>query len=238
VDDDITNLFKSTDLGTLFLDAGLKIKRFTSTAAQIFNLVETDKGRPISDITHKLRYDRFGQDLQEVLDDLSKKEMDVQTRTGEWLTIRIRPYRTSQDVIDGVIVTFTEVTSLKNAEIEARQAHRTMEGIMDTIRQPLVVLDGDLILRFANDAFFKRFSLLPEKALLHRFTDLLERRWDVEALKENIKKMASADGVSEIKFPGVPAGERGEILLGRCVERDGDEPKLILLTFEEKCAEE
>ena len=122
VNDDIQNLLASTKVGTIFLDTNLCIKRFTPAVTNIFSLIQTDLGRPISDITSKIRYDNIENDAKEVLKTLTQTEMEVQDNHGTWFSMRILPYRTTENVIDGVIITFMDITAVKVGEKSRRLA--------------------------------------------------------------------------------------------------------------------
>jgi two-component system, chemotaxis family, CheB/CheR fusion protein len=113
---DLENLVAATEIGTLFLDPGLKIRLFTPRVHQYFNIGRSDIGRTISDFRHKLVYDRLEQDVAGVLDSLVPVDKEIGTTDGRWLSMQMRPYRTLEDQIDGVVVTFTDVTRLKLAE--------------------------------------------------------------------------------------------------------------------------
>ncbi len=112
---DLQNLMASTDIATVFLDRQLRIKRFTPRLQEIFNVIAADIDRPLSDITSKLRYPGLSEDAQQVLDTLSKREREVQS-DGRWFIARIAPYRTIEDRIDGVVVTFVDITDRKHGE--------------------------------------------------------------------------------------------------------------------------
>jgi two-component system CheB/CheR fusion protein len=103
---DLENFMAATDIPMLFLDRNLEIKRFTSPLQQIFNVKPLDRGRPISDLTHSLAHDHLAEDAARVLVDLVPIEREVRTREGAALRVRIRPYRTTEDKIEGVVVTF------------------------------------------------------------------------------------------------------------------------------------
>ncbi|QPJ66467.1 MAG: PAS domain-containing protein [Candidatus Nitrohelix vancouverensis] len=115
--DDMNNLLNSTNIATIFLDSDLRIKRFTTEAKKVIHLIASDIGRPVSDIVSKLKYDRISEDFREVLDTLVYKEVEVQTSESLWYQIRIFPYRTSENKIDGLVVTFSEITKLKEADM-------------------------------------------------------------------------------------------------------------------------
>lgn len=105
---DLENFMAATDIPMLFLDRNLCIKRYTSPLRQIFNVKKHDQGRPIGDLTHNILYEDLEKDAARVLVDLTPIAREIKTREGELLTVRIRPYRTSEDKIDGVVVTFVK----------------------------------------------------------------------------------------------------------------------------------
>jgi len=105
---DLENFMAATDIAMLFLDRGLTIKRYTPPLRDLFNVKKQDLGRPIGDLTHNLRYDDLDKDAARVLADLAPIERSVETRDGATLTVRIRLYRTAEDKIDGVVVTFVK----------------------------------------------------------------------------------------------------------------------------------
>jgi two-component system CheB/CheR fusion protein len=124
---DFKNLMNSTDIGTIFLDRSLRVKLFTPRARDIFNLIPTDTGRPLSDINSKLIYDRLLPDLEHVIESLQTAEREVQTQDGSWYLMRLLPYRTSEDRINGTVLTFLDITRRKQAAKEAREAHEKLE---------------------------------------------------------------------------------------------------------------
>ncbi|MGD9968164.1 MAG: chemotaxis protein CheB [Hyphomonadaceae bacterium] len=117
---DLQNLMAATEVGTLFLDTGLRIKRFTPSIADLFNVTPGDEGRPITDFTHRLRYAELEGDSRAVLKNLTPVEREVESVEGRWFLTRIRPYRTVDDRIDGVVATFVDVTERKASEHRLR----------------------------------------------------------------------------------------------------------------------
>ncbi|HOW62443.1 MAG TPA: chemotaxis protein CheB [Candidatus Contendobacter sp.] len=125
---DMKNLLNSTDIATLFLDGALHVRRFTTPAARLIKLIPGDVGRPITDIASDLLYPTLTEDVTEVLQTLAFKEKPVTTRDGRWFTARIMPYRTLDNRIDGVVMTFFDITTQKLLEGELRQARDELEA--------------------------------------------------------------------------------------------------------------
>ena len=133
---DMNNLLAGTGIGTVFVDRQLRILRFTPTATRIINLIQSDVGRPVAHVVSNLvGYDHLVADAQAVLDTLIPKEMDVQTTDGKWYTMRIQPYRTLDNVIEGAVITFVDITEMKQARDALRKAN-------DLLRLAVVVRDA------------------------------------------------------------------------------------------------
>lgn len=124
---DLQNLITSTDLATIFVDRDFKIKFYTPRAQDIFSLIPSDVGRPLSDITHKLDYASMLQDVRHMLEDGHKTELEVMSREGRWYIAQLIPYRLQGADTDGVILTFIDFTQRKEAEKEAQAAREGLE---------------------------------------------------------------------------------------------------------------
>jgi two-component system CheB/CheR fusion protein len=122
VNNDMRNLLNSTDIATVFLDNELNVRRFTTRASQIFRLIGADVGRPLSDIVSDLEYPELQEDVSNVLQTLAFCEKQITTHDKRWFKVRIMPYRTSQNVIDGAVLTFSDITASKLLEKELRDA--------------------------------------------------------------------------------------------------------------------
>ena len=108
---DLQNLMAATDYGTLFLDASLRIRRFTQRVTELFSITPLDEGRPITDFAHQLEYDGLVKDARAVLADLAPIRREIRSRDGRWYDLRLRPYRTVEDKIDGVVITFVDISA-------------------------------------------------------------------------------------------------------------------------------
>jgi two-component system CheB/CheR fusion protein len=126
--DDMKNLLDSTDIATLFLDAGLKVRRFTRQTTQLFKLIPGDVGRPIADLVTELEYPSLAANAREVLRSLLLHEQQVLTHSGAWFTVRIMPYRTQDNRIAGVVVTFVDISAAKALEASLREALAVLQS--------------------------------------------------------------------------------------------------------------
>jgi two-component system CheB/CheR fusion protein len=124
---DMKNLLDSTDIATLFLDKDLNVRRFTPQATKIIKLIPADVGRPITDLASELRYPELAADAREILRTLASAEKSIDARDGRWFTVRIMPYRTLDDRIDGVVITFADITVAKTLEAKLRDKHASLE---------------------------------------------------------------------------------------------------------------
>ncbi len=115
INNDMKNLLESINIPTIFLDNNLFIKRFTFHATKIVNFIPSDIGRPINHIATNLKYENFIEDAKEVLRTLAFKEIELQTKDGIWYQMRILPYRTTSNIIDGLVITFSDIHKLKIA---------------------------------------------------------------------------------------------------------------------------
>jgi len=193
---DMNNLLAGTGVGTLFVDNHLRIQRFTPATSDIINLIESDVGRPLGHIVSNLvGYDTLVEDVQSVLDTLETREEEVQTREREWYLLRIRPYRTTENVIDGAVVTFTEVTELKLAQQAALAAQA------ESRRLAVVVSDAnDAVLVYALDGTIQAWNASATK--LYGWTEaeaLSMSVGDITPETERERGLALVEGMKQVE---------------------------------------
>jgi len=216
--DDMKNLLEATSLGTVFLDARLRIKRFTREACHVYRLAPADVGRPLGDIKSNLAGHDLLVEAQAVLETLVPVEREVHTADGTWFLARLLPYRTMDDAIRGVVLTFTNITTRVAAEAEARAERELASRIVDTVREPLLVLDGKLRVVSASRAFHETFGTTPETTTGRLVYELAERRWDLPALRELLERVLPRDQAFdrfEVDAAATDGGARKVYLTGR-----------------------
>jgi two-component system, chemotaxis family, CheB/CheR fusion protein len=139
---DLQNLMAATDFGTLFLDSRLRIKRFTRQVTELFSITPNDEGRPIADFANRLEYEHLVKDAQGVLTNLIPIGKEVRCRNGRWYDVRLQPYRTVDDKIDGVVLTFVDMTERRKVEEALRESERMLrqqKQLVDLSRDPIFI---------------------------------------------------------------------------------------------------
>ncbi len=237
---DMKNLLDNTNIGTIFLDDQMLIRRFTREAANIFRLVPTDVGRSLSDIKSNLKDDQLLTKAQTVLDSLVPIEQEVRTDNGAWYLARIQPYRTLDNIIEGAVLTFTDISKRIEAETAVQLARELAENIVDSIRAPLLVLDSDLQVVSANLAFYQYFQVMAADTIGRKIYDLGNSQWNIPALRELLEIILPRDQAVEgyqveHDFPAI--GHHKISVNARRIVGKTAEPSLILLTTEDIGAE-
>jgi len=239
--DDLLNLINSTDIAMVFLDNRLRVKRFTPAAQRVFPLIGSDVGRPLGDLTSNLDYPELLADAEQALETLAPVQKEVRASDGAWYGVRIRLYRTSRNAIEGLVLILSNLSSLKSAEEAAEQARNLAEAIVDTVREPLLVLDRSLHVIRANRAFYETFAVAAEGTEGRLIYELGNRQWDIPKLRELLENVLPANhAFSDFEvvheFPGI--GSRRMLLNARGVWRaEQDAPDLVLLAIEDASPE-
>lgn len=235
VNNDLNNLLSSTNIPIIILGNDLRIRRFTVMAERVMNLIPSDVGRPLSDIRPNIELPRLEEMIQQVIDTLVVKEQEVQDRSGRWYSLCIRPYKTFENKIDGVVITIFDINTLKPS-LEQLQEARDYIAILETIREPFLILDAGLRVKLANQAFCRTFQVAPSETENQVIFDLGNGQWDIpmlRALLEEILPQNSSfhDFKVEYHFPKI--GRRVLLLNARRVVGEGNLTPFILLAFED-----
>jgi two-component system CheB/CheR fusion protein len=229
---DLQNLLNSTHIATIFLDRDLHIKNFTPAIESVFRLISSDIGRPITDLAAQFIEPNVVEDIEEVLRTLSPRERELTGVQGRHYLMRILPYRTIHQVIDGVVITFVDVTQLKQAEQRAEHARIYAEGIVDTVREPLLILDDDLCVTSANPAFYEKFRVCAAEIAGQHLYELANGQWRIPELRKLMDELLPLNGIVEnfeMQHSFADIGSRTLLVNARRI----DHVELILLAVED-----
>src|SRR5262245_55417433 len=232
LNNDLVNLLSSVQMPILMLDSRLRIRRFTPAAEKLLNLIPTDVGRHIGDLKLNLDCPDLERMILEVIDTVSVKEVETRDGVGRWHWLRIRPYKTLENKIDGAVVALVDIDALKNTEREIEAARDYAEAILRTTRNPLLVLRADLKVESANDAFYKSFKAKPAEIEGRLIYELGGRDWDIPRLRQLLEDIIPSNSSFDDfevthKFPGI--GKRFMLLNARRLDsRDGGSERILL----------
>jgi two-component system CheB/CheR fusion protein len=233
---DMKNLLDNTNIGTIFLDRHLAIRRFSREAAVMFRLVASDVGRSLADIKSNVEGEDLVEDARAVLDSLVPRDKQVRTAAQAWYLVRILPYRTLENSIEGVVLTSTEITAMKRVEEALQQARSYAESLVDGVREPLLVLDDQLRVVSAGRSFYRSFGVTAGETVGRLVYELGERQWDVPKLREKLETILRQD-VSfedfEVHLHLAGMGPRRMLLNGRRVPGQIGQAPLVLLAIED-----
>ncbi|HVT58378.1 MAG TPA: chemotaxis protein CheB [Thermoanaerobaculia bacterium] len=232
---DLNNLLMSANVPTIFLDRELRIRRFTPACATVMRIVPADIGRSLPDIKMQVRDDNMLSDAVRVLAEHAPIEVEVSTEDGRWFLRRILPYRTEEEEIDGVCLTFHEITVQKQAAAASEHARLYAEAIIRTSRTPLLVLDMDHRVVSANAAFYATFQIDEEQTEGRRIYELGNGQWDIPRVRALLEEALRRE--REIRDYDVDhlferIGWRSMRLNADVMARNG-RPDLILVSIED-----
>ncbi|MCL5271038.1 MAG: PAS domain-containing protein [bacterium] len=228
---DLANLFNASEIATIFLDGQLQIKRFTPQATELLNLIPSDLGRPVTHITQKYAGKDLATSAAKALHNLTATEEEVQAVDGRWYIVRILPYRTLDNRIDGVVITFTDVTRLKIAERQLQDEKAYAENIVQMVPVPLLVLDKNLRILSANSAYYQLFQSSSTETVGRRMYEL-EGLWDNTTLRRLFEETISRNGSFqeiEVEHNHPRIGRRTLVLSGSRIQPAGSPFECILL---------
>ncbi len=231
INNDLTNLLSSINIPILMLTHDLRIRRFTPMAQRLFNFIPTDAGRPFNDIRDNLNVPDLESLILEVLETLTVKELDVQTQGGYWYTLRIRPYRTAQNQIDGVVLVLLDVDALKGSAVTLEEARNYAEAIVETVQVPLIVLESDLRVNKANQSFYETFQVSPPETTQSLIFDLGNGQWNIPGLRSLLEGISINDTTVqnfEVEHQFETIGKKTMLINGWKIIQEGDAQRILL----------
>ena len=234
LNDDLANLLTSTSTPILMVGRDFRIRRFTSAAEKLLRLIPTDVGRPVSDIKPRINVPNLEGILGDVLENLKVHEQEVQDSDGRDYLMCARPYRTADNRIDGVVLLLTDVTDLKRGMEDVRRARDYANAIVDTAREPLLVLDQELAVRGANRAFYEFFRSGPQRTEGRSVYEIVDGQLDLPVVRGLLDRLLAGESQLrdvEVEHEFHPLGRRTLLLNARRIRESGADA--TLLAFED-----
>ncbi len=234
INNDLTNLLSSINIPIAMVDNTLAVRRATPMAEKLFNLLPSDIGRRLSDFRANLSIDNLDNLIREVIDTLTTRESKVQDNQGRWYSLRIRPYRTRENKIDGAVITLVDIDEEQRRIARLELASQYNEAILETVREPLLVLDAELRVREASRSFYETFKLSRKKIENIPIYELADGQWDIPELRELLEEVLPKNRrfenfKIERAFPRL--GRRTWLVNACRLERKGE--RLVLLALED-----
>lgn len=204
LNNDMKNLLDNTEIGTIFLDNHLNILRFTPQVTKLFNVIPSDIGRSITHIVSNFDYPLIENDIEEVIDKLTGKQIEVKNRADEWYNLRIMPYRTMNNFISGAVLTFTKITPLKSLENRLSTLLNYVQAVVDTLDEAAIVLDYDRRVLVVNHGFLKLFHFKEFEIKEHFFMEVVHNKWNTDKLDDLLLSNKKGESLFlQHEFPGL-----------------------------------
>ncbi|RIH63416.1 PAS domain S-box protein [Mariniphaga sediminis] len=206
VNNDMKNLLNSTDIATLFLDKELNIRRYTNQATKIFKLIKSDIGRPFTDQVSQLIYPDLPEDAREVLRTLIFIEKQIPTKDGRWFSIRIMPYRTFDDRIDGLVITFINISELKLVEEKLNENHQFNRLLLHSSSDVIIKLSPDWKILEFNSAAEDVFGVIQDDVINKNYLELFVTEPMRHKTEQQMNQLLKHAGENKIKMRAIGAG--------------------------------
>ncbi len=229
---DLANFQSAIKLATLLLGRDQTIRRFSAQAEKQFNLVAADVGRPISGVRHNLDMPDLEAVIAEVIASVRESEREVRDKDGRWFSLRLRPYLTLDNKVDGAVLVLVDIDDLKRSELAVVEAREHAEAVIRTVPDPLVILHPDLRVHSANEAFYRAFKQVRAETEGRSFFEIAQGSWDAPALRELLEDIIPRNSFfNDFQFAHEfeRIGPRTLLLTARALNVPGGQPRQILL---------
>ncbi len=236
LNNDLTNLLNTLIVPIVIVGSGMRIRRFTPAAEKPMRLVPTDVGRKLEDIKLGLEGPNLEEAVQDVISKMMPVSQEMRDREGRWYSVQVHPYRTADNHIEGAVIILIDIHGLKTAHERLRDSEEYARAIVDTIREPMVILREDLRVNTANASFYDTFRLTPEETQGLPIYKLGGGRWNIAEVRSLIEDTLAKDARSgefemEHDFPGL--GNRVLRLNARKLLWKRDASPMVLLAIED-----
>jgi two-component system CheB/CheR fusion protein len=198
VNSDLVNLLGSADLPIVIIGQDMSIRRFTPAAERLFSIIAADLGRRIGQIRTNLVCDNLEELVRSATDGLDTQEYELQDRKGRWYLLRIRPYKAHDNRLDGAVITAIDIDDAKRLQHQLERSRDYFMAVVETVSQPLLVLDANLQVRTANKSFYQHFPSIAgaEGAPIYQFAN---GQWDIPELRTILAAAASGQATHHLR---------------------------------------
>jgi two-component system, chemotaxis family, CheB/CheR fusion protein len=230
---DLANLLNSVNIPLLMLTSDFRVRQFTPPMQRLLNVRNTDIGRSISEIRLQLSIENIEPILQDVLETLGTRELEVQDRDGRWQLLRVRPYRTADNKIEGLVVVLVDIDQLRRSQQLLVDARDFASSVAESVPVPVVVLNEDGSIRTVNSAF-RQLTEMQTKDLEGRsLPELVNLLWGLNGFKEKLDGLLQAPPGASIEFEhqSITAQQKTLLIKGQALSTDGS--RILLLMFED-----
>jgi two-component system CheB/CheR fusion protein len=186
---DLVNIQTSAHQAIVLLGRDLAIRRFSAQAERYFRLLAADIGRPFARVRHTLDLSDLEGFITRVVDTVRADEREVRDKDGRWFSLRVRPYMTLDNKVEGAVLVLVDIDTLKRSELDIAGAREYAENVIDTVREPLLVLDADLRVERVNHAFYRTFRVIPAETVGRCLYELGNHQWNVPALRTLLEEV-------------------------------------------------
>jgi two-component system CheB/CheR fusion protein len=236
LNDDLRNVLDGVQIPILMLGNDRRIRRFTPSAEKVFNLLSSDVGRPIQNLRTNLDLPDLQPLISRTIDTLTVQELEVRDLEGRYYAMSVRPYRTSDNRIDGVLIVLVDTDAMKRSLDKATRAQEYANAIVETVREALVILDSNLRVVTANRSFYAAFQVSPAEVQKQGIFDLAGGAWNIHGLRKLLKQILPGNTqFGDFKlihvFPKI--GRRTLLLNARGLRQEDQAQEMILLAMED-----
>ena len=236
LNNDLNNLLASTTLPVIMVDRNMRIRRITHAAAKTLRTLPSDIGRQISDIRADINVQDLDKLIAGVIDTLVPVEVEVQDKQDHWYSLQIRPYRTLEDKIDGVVLLLSDVDGAKKISERIKRSQERLQDVLDTVREPSAALAEDMEVLYANTSFLKDFDLGREETNGKLFFRLVKGKGDMPELRTALEEVISLNIPLvnyEVKCDLPSLGPRTMMLSARRIENVHNDQPMVLVAIED-----
>ena len=231
LNNDMKNLLDNIEIGTIFLDNQLNILRFTPQVTKLFNVIATDVGRSITHIVSNFEYPSIENTINQVIETLVGKELEVKTKMNEWYNLRMMPYRTMDNFINGAVLTFTKITPIKSMSAQVQGLLRYTQTVINQLQDATIVIDEEKKVLVYNRHFLKLFHFTDLEITELSFLEIVNNKWHFKLLLEKllVDTPVEEEFYLQHHFNGI--GLLGLHISIEHIQTDTNEPSILILKF-------